>query len=105
MTSRIAGLIFAASVLFLGAYTAPLRGQAVASAQISGLIADPSGASIPGATITATQTDTRLARTTVSGADGTYLLPNLPAGPYRLAGDLPSVTMGEHFRPCGEHTR
>ena len=31
-----------------------------------------------------TQTDTGLARTVVTGENGTYVLPNLPTGPYRL---------------------
>ena len=30
------------------------------------------------------QTDTGAARSTQSGADGAYLLPNLPIGPYRM---------------------
>lgn len=61
-----------------------LPGQAVASAQISGVVADSSGAVVAGATITVTQSDTGLIRTTTSGADGTYLLPDLPVGPYTL---------------------
>ena len=58
--------------------------QAVANAQISGNVTDGSGAGVPGAKIIATQTSTNTVRTTVSGADGTYLLPALPVGPYKL---------------------
>ncbi len=72
------------SVLLTPAASIPLWGQAVASAQISGLVADPSGAAVPGAKITATQTETGLVRTVPSGLDGTYVLPNLPVGPYKL---------------------
>jgi hypothetical protein len=56
----------------------------VANAQISGSVADTTGAAIPLAQITATQTDTHQVRTTTSGADGTYVLPNLPVGPYQI---------------------
>ncbi len=61
-----------------------LRAQAVASAQISGVVTDPSGAPVPSAQITATQIATGLVRSTQSGADGSYVLPTLPVGPYRL---------------------
>ncbi len=45
---------------------------------------DPAGAAIPNAEIKATQTDTGLVRTATSSTDGTYVLTNLPIGPYRL---------------------
>ena len=48
------------------------------------MVTDPSGSAIPGAEIKATQTDTGLIRTTTSGADGAYLLTNLPIGPWTL---------------------
>src|ERR1039458_4320107 len=58
--------------------------QAVANAAIHGFVADPSGAAIVGAQIRATLTDPGQLRTTVSGNDGSYVLPNLPVGPCRL---------------------
>lgn len=61
-----------------------LRGQAVASAEISGVITDASGAAVPGAKVTATQMDTGLVRTTLTSSSGSYSLPNLPVGPYSL---------------------
>jgi carboxypeptidase family protein len=56
----------------------------LSTAQLSGRITDPSGAVLPGVTVTVTQTDTGLARTVVTNENGTYVLPNLPTGPYRL---------------------
>ena len=38
-------------------------------------------ARLPGATVKATQTATGVSRTAISGADGGYVLPNLPIGP------------------------
>jgi Carboxypeptidase regulatory-like domain len=58
--------------------------QSVGQSQISGTIYDTSGGTVAGAKIGATQTGTGLVRTTVSGPDGAYVLPNLPVGPYRL---------------------
>jgi len=62
----------------------PLWGQAVNSAEIAGVVSDSSGAAVPNATVKATQIETQLSRTTVSGVDGAYVLPNLPVGPYSL---------------------
>src|SRR5687767_6792822 len=57
---------------------------AQATATISGTVRDQSGAVLPGVTVTAAQTQTGLTRTTVSNDTGSYVLPNLPLGPYRL---------------------
>src|SRR5438876_5949056 len=57
---------------------------AQATAQITGTVHDPSGAVLPGVEIKATQTETGITRTTISNETGSYVLPNLPTGPYRL---------------------
>jgi hypothetical protein len=54
------------------------------TAQINGTVKDSSGAAIPDANVQATQTDTHVVRNSTTGADGTYVLPNLPIGPYQL---------------------
>jgi hypothetical protein len=53
-------------------------------ATISGVIADPSGAAIPGARITATEIRTGVKTSTVSDASGQYTLPFLPPGQYEI---------------------
>jgi hypothetical protein len=62
---------------------------AQATAQISGTVKDRTGAVLPGAEITATQTGTGVTRTVVSNETGSYVLPNLSLGPYRLEVALP----------------
>ena len=62
---------------------------AQASAQIAGTVRDPSGAVLPGVEVTATQTDTGIARTGVTNETGSYVLANLGIGPYRLEAALP----------------
>ena len=62
---------------------------AQSTAQISGGVRDQSGALLPGAEITATQTGTGLVRTTVTNEIGSYILTNLPVGPYRLEATMP----------------
>jgi hypothetical protein len=62
---------------------------AQATAQISGTVQDSSGALLPGAELTATQTETGISRMTVTNETGSYVLPNLPLGPYKLEAALP----------------
>jgi hypothetical protein len=64
--------------------------QAVNNASIRGVIIDPTGAFIPQAQIKATQTDTMQVRSTLAGSDGSYVLPNLPVGPYSLEVTAPA---------------
>ncbi|HEX5431587.1 MAG TPA: TonB-dependent receptor [Bryobacteraceae bacterium] len=63
---------------------AGLWAQSASVSQISGTIEDPTGSAVPGAQIKAVQTATGLTRAAASGPDGSYVLPSLPTGPYRL---------------------
>src|ERR1700719_62099 len=58
--------------------------QAASTSQISGTVQDATGAAVPGAQIRLVQIDTGQDRVTTSGADGSYLLPNLTIGAYRM---------------------
>jgi len=53
------------------------------NATISGVIRDAQGATVPGATIAASQSQTGLSREVRAGNNGYYTLPNLPIGDYR----------------------
>src|SRR5688572_32135983 len=70
----------AMATLFAGASAS----AQLSTADLTGRVTDSSGAVLPGVTVTVTQTDTGLVRTAVSDETGTYLLTNLPTGPYRL---------------------
>ena len=48
---------------------------AQATAQVSGTVTDQSGARLPGAEVTATQTETGLVRSVISNETGSYALP------------------------------
>src|SRR5579862_1725108 len=61
---------------------------AQATAQISGTVHDQSGAVLPGVEVTATQTETGIARMTISNETGSFVLPNLPLGPYKVEAGL-----------------
>ena len=53
-----------------------------------GRVQDKNGGPLPGVTVTATQKDTGLTRSTVSESDGSYRLPSLPAGKYTITAEL-----------------
>ena len=57
---------------------------AQATAQLNGKVTDESGGVLPGVTVTVTQTDTGFTRSIVTDDAGTWLLPNLPTGPYKI---------------------
>jgi hypothetical protein len=73
-------------ILLLGAGAA--EAQVGSTAQISGVVSDVSGGVLPGADVTAIQTDTGFKRSTVTDVNGAFTLSNLPIGPYRLEGTL-----------------
>ncbi len=74
---------------FLSFIMGALLVQAVSTSQITGTVKDQTGAVLPGAEITVTQTDTGAKRTALSDEMGSYILANLPIGPYRLEVGLP----------------
>lgn len=61
----------------------PLLAQV--SAVISGTITDQSGAVLPGAAVTATNTETGAVRTTMADSAGYYQIGSLPVGPYDIS--------------------
>src|SRR3989441_6925780 len=82
-------LVLLTLLVLLSAVTCVTAAGQGATAQISGTVKDQSGAVLPGAEITATQTETGVARMTLSDETGSYVLPNLPVGPYKLEVSLP----------------
>ena len=81
---RVSRNLFAFAVILL-LTTASAWAQ---TAELNGRVADQSGAVLPGVTVTVTQTATGLTRTVVTDADGSYIVSNLPPGPYRLEASL-----------------
>src|ERR1051325_4338091 len=80
------------TALFIAFFVAALscaNAWAQATAQISGTVRDQSGAVLPGVEVMATQTSTGITRSVVSNETGSYILPNLAIGPYRLEAGLP----------------
>src|SRR5262245_44540492 len=68
---------------------ASTQAWAQSTAQISGTVRDQSGAVLPGTDVTATQTATGAKRATVTNETGSFILANLPIGPYTIEVALP----------------
>jgi carboxypeptidase family protein len=96
MTRLLRDVSLGALILVLATAVASAQ---LSTAELSGRVTDPSGAVLPGVTVTMTQTATRATRTAVTNADGAYVLSNLPTGPYQLEVSL----QGFHRAAGGRH--
>ncbi len=74
-------LKYCISFALLSALCLPVSAQ-VSSAELSGTVLDVTGATLPGAKVTATNAGTNVARGTVSDATGNYVIPLLQPGDY-----------------------
>src|SRR5438552_6096292 len=79
--NRVGEVLVLLACIWLAAL--PLLGADV-NAVLSGTVKDTSGALVPGATITLTNTQTNISQTLKSASDGSYTFTNVPVGSYRL---------------------
>ena len=75
-------MVFAAAALLIGAPALAQYGQ------IEGTVMDATGAVLPGATVTATNEETGVSRSSVADSGGDYRLPALLPGPYTVTAEL-----------------
>lgn len=73
------------TLLFCGLGCVPRGAMAQGYGSISGTVTDGSGAVVPGAEVTATQTTTGLALKTITTGDGTYVFPSLAPSVYNVS--------------------
>ena len=78
-------LIRCIAVSLLGLSACCFSMAQVSTGTIAGTITDATGAVTPGATVTATNTDTGVSATAIATSAGLYTIPNLQPGPYTLA--------------------
>jgi len=83
--------VFVRAVLFsalCAMYATGAAAQAVYGSLV-GNVTDTTGGAIPGATVTATHTQTNLTREVVTNASGAYSIPNIPSGTYQVVVAVP----------------
>lgn len=77
------GLLYLAILLSALMAAVPAAAQ-YTTASLGGRVVDPSGAAVPGASVTVENTETGLKRSAETGAGGNYLFPALPVGDYQV---------------------
>src|SRR5437867_11264432 len=97
MRSLRSGYVFTALVAIGAILMLPVRGHAQEST-VSGTLTDPTGAVLPGVTVTATHTETGNTFQAVTDERGGYRL-LVRVGNYRITAGLPGV--GESGRAAG----
>lgn len=70
--------------------TASVEAQTANTGSITGVVKDQQGAVVPGATVRVTNTGTNAERTVVTSGEGTYEIPQLVPGNYRLEVESPN---------------
>ena len=85
--SRSRFLTFAVGALALATIAIPLQAQV--SATISGRVEDPSGAVVPGATVTVKSLETGASKTVTTNGSGDYTVLGLPLGPQEVTAQSP----------------
>jgi hypothetical protein len=83
MTLRNIFTLFACLLVLFGT-AADFRAQQLASATMKGVVKDPMGAVVPGATVRVTQTTTGTTRETLTNDEGAYAFTNLQPGEYEV---------------------
>jgi len=86
MCARLRSALLTMSLLAVGVATA--YGQSTTFGQFLGTVTDLSGAVVPGASVTAVNRDTNIARTTVTNERGDYVVDKLIPGVYDLRAEL-----------------
>src|SRR5580658_8919497 len=91
-------LYFLGTAMLLIPLVAGYARAQMASATLSGIVLDESGAAAPGVALTATEESTSFTRTAVSGAEGNYVIEALPPGIYTVTAQKPGfrTTTSEH---------
>jgi hypothetical protein len=84
VSKRVSARFFTHSFVILATLLWAAAAWGQASTSLRGVVTDPSGAAIPGATITIVNPSTNATRTTTSSADGTYSFTEVFPGTYTL---------------------
>jgi hypothetical protein len=87
MARRFAALV--AASLFVGLALPSGAFAQGGRAEINGTVFDQAKAVLPGATVTVTEENTRLSRSSITSGDGRFVIPTLLPGTYTIRAELP----------------
>ena len=94
-TRTLPSLALAATLFALAVLPGTLRhasAQSISTAQLNGVVRDPSGAAIPNASVTAADPSRGISRTVVADSAGNYLILQLPPGTYSVTATAPNFS-------------
>lgn len=91
-------------LLVMLAITAAAGFAQTSTSRISGTVTDPSGAVVPGATVTATNEATGVAQTQVSSEGGLFSFPSMTPGKYTIKVELTGFKTAENIGNILEST-
>src|SRR5438045_1372963 len=75
--------------VFVVLFSATAAWSQTATGRIVGTVSDPTGALIPGASVTVTNVNTQVTVETITNEQGAYQAPLLPIGTYTVTADMP----------------
>ncbi|MEP7038951.1 MAG: carboxypeptidase-like regulatory domain-containing protein, partial [Acidobacteriota bacterium] len=84
ISAVIQKILLSAAIVLLSVGAIFAQAQA-STADLRGLITDPNGAIVPGATVTAKNSATGISRTVTANDEGTYQIFALPPGEYEIS--------------------
>ncbi len=85
---RLSLRVWVCGILVLVLLPALAGAQSSATGSLTGTVADPSGAVLPGVTVVALNPDTGVSQSTVTGSSGEWTVASLPVGRYGLTFEL-----------------
>jgi len=88
-------------LLFFGlwliiALTVPLTAQSITSGDVTGTVTDPTGAAVPGATVTLTNVNTNGAQTATTNNEGSYRFAFVTPGTYKVTASAAGFQKQDH---------
>jgi hypothetical protein len=88
-------MLVAVTILALacGLNVTPVMGQSTSTGTVSGLVTDPTGASVAGAEVTLVDAATNTSRTQVTNDAGRYSLVNVAPGVYQISVSKPGFKL------------
>jgi hypothetical protein len=90
---RMSRVFLSIALLLLAIFLPGTSFAQTGAASLTGIVSDQSGASVPGATVTATNQATNVAYTALSNEAGNYTITSVPVGTYVVKAELASFKM------------